>query len=53
MGLSGIAFFGVFAAVTVWGLYLGIKGALTEAPPFMQGERSAETRFDSRMDKAA
>lgn len=53
MGISAIAFFGAFSAVTVWGLYMAIRGALTDAPPYMQGERGADTRFDKRLNKAA
>jgi hypothetical protein len=25
------------AALTVWGVYIGFRGALADAPPFMQG----------------
>lgn len=35
-GLGLLASVGV-AALTVWGIYIGFRGALAEAPPFMKG----------------
>ncbi|MFQ5508437.1 MAG: hypothetical protein ACE5FN_03775 [Leptospirillia bacterium] len=52
--MSGMAMisFGVFAAVTACGLFLGIKGALSPAPPYMQGTGQVN-RFDENLKKAA
>jgi hypothetical protein len=41
-----------FAALSLWGIVLGLKGCLADAPPFMEGEGS-HARFDSRIRHAA
>jgi hypothetical protein len=50
--MFAIISFGAFAVVALAGIGMGIKGALTVAPPFMQGEGQVG-RFDPRMKKAA
>jgi len=46
-----IASIGV-AALTVWGVYIGLRGALANHPPYMQGQ-GAKARFDARVRRAA
>ena len=52
--MSGIAimFFAVFAAATVYGIWMGCKGMFADSAPFMQGEGKTG-RYDERMDRAA
>jgi hypothetical protein len=40
------------AALTLWGIYIGFRGALAEHPPYMQGQ-GAKARFDARVRRAA
>jgi hypothetical protein len=49
--LGMIASAGV-AALTVWGVYIGFRGALADHPPFMQGQ-GAKNRYDERVRRAA
>jgi hypothetical protein len=50
--MSGMAIlvFGAFAALCLWGIGIGIKGALADAPPYMQG---VGKKFDARLRKSA
>jgi len=45
-GLGLLASVGV-AALTVWGIYIGFRGALADAPPYMKGVGQT-TRRDLR-----
>jgi hypothetical protein len=45
-GLGLLASVGV-AVLTAWGIYIGFRGALADAPPFMQGVGQT-TRRDLR-----
>jgi hypothetical protein len=49
MGMIAVA---SVVALVVYGIYLGLRGAFAEMPPYMQGEGKTG-RFDNRMDKAA
>jgi len=52
--MSGLAMLTVvaFAALSVWGVVLGIRGCMADSQPFMQGE-GGRARFDGRMRNAA
>jgi hypothetical protein len=52
--MSGMAIlaFGGFAVLCLWGIGIGIKGALSEAPPYMEG-MGQTGRFDNRLRKSA
>ncbi|MFQ5508438.1 MAG: hypothetical protein ACE5FN_03780 [Leptospirillia bacterium] len=52
MSGSAILFFACIAGASLWGIYIGLRGCLAEAPPFMQGE-GGHARYDSRMRDAA
>lgn len=46
-----IASVGVGAGI-LWAFYMGLRGALAEAPPFMQGVGGTK-RYDTRLRKVA
>ncbi len=46
----GLIAVGLFAAVCVGGIAMGIRGALSEAPPYMQGVGQT---IRHKLDKAA
>ncbi|MBI5136552.1 MAG: hypothetical protein HZA24_04340 [Nitrospirae bacterium] len=50
--MSGMAIlaFGVFTGLCLYGIAIGIKGALSEAPPYMQGVGQT---IRHKLDKAA
>lgn len=52
MSMSAILACGGFALVALWGIGIGLKAALSEAPPYMKGEGQVG-RFDARLNKAA
>ena len=52
MSLMAILACGGVAALTLWGIGIGIKGALADAPPYMEGMGKVG-RFDARLRKAA
>lgn len=53
--MSGLALlcFAGFGALSLWGVYMGVAGCLTDAPPFMAGEGGKSSRYDKRLKKAA
>lgn len=40
------------AALCLWGIVIGLRGAFAEAPPYMQGTGKVG-RFDTRLRKSA
>lgn len=52
--MSGLGMLAVlaFAALSIWGVVMGVRGCMADSKPFMQGE-GARTRFDSRMRHVA
>jgi hypothetical protein len=52
MSVMGILAFGGFAVLCLWGIGIGLKGALADAPPYMQGTGKVG-RFDARLRKVA
>jgi hypothetical protein len=39
-------------ALILWGSYIGLRGALSNHPPYMQGQ-GARSRYDVRVRRAA
>lgn len=52
MSAMAILAFGGFAVLCLWGIGIGIKGALSDAPPYMQGMGKIG-RMDNRLRKVA
>lgn len=40
------------AALCLWGIAIGLRGAFAEAPPYMEGQGKTG-RFDTRLRKSA
>lgn len=52
MSAMAVIAFAAFGALVLWGIGIGIRGALAEAPPYMKGEGQVG-RFDARLKKTA
>ena len=53
MSLSGIIAVAVVLGLVVYGIVLGVKGALTDAPPYMKGQGATNPRFADGLKKVA
>lgn len=52
MSMLAIIACGGFAVVALAGIGMGLKGAMSDSPPYMKGEGQVG-RFDPRLNKAA
>ncbi len=53
MSIAGILAVSSVLGLVVAGIAMGVKGALTDAPPYMQGQGATTPRFADGLKKAA